>query len=101
MSLSRLPGGSIQQEYYDGVVDKRLNYEIQVKVKPDNRQTVVSEMTKLTDSLIALQDLASTDGSFLFNYIQVGSELYVAEATDGFIYFRLDFQPLLTIQKGE
>lgn len=97
MSLSRLPGGSVVTEYYNGVKEKQLNYEIQVKVKPMNRQRTVAEMAKLTDKLIELHELSSTDGSFEFMEITVGNELYVLEATDGFIYFRLDFQPLLTI----
>lgn len=97
MSLARLPGGSVVTEYYDGVKEKQLNYEIQVKVKPGNRQRTVDEMAKLTDELIEMKELPSSDGSFEFMEITIGNELYVLEATDGFIYFRLDFQPLLTI----
>ncbi|WP_225743370.1 capsid protein [Marinilactibacillus sp. Marseille-P9653] len=100
LSLSRLPGGNIIQEYYDGTVDKRLNFEIQAKVKPESRQKTVDALTLLTDDLIELKDLKSEDGSFDFNKISVGNELYFSEgSTDGYIYFRLDFQPTLTIYK--
>lgn len=100
LSLARLPGGNVIQEYYDGTKDKRLNYEIQAKIKPQSRQATVSGLTKLTDELNDLEDLSSSDGSFDFNQIEVGNELYFTEATEeGYIYFRLDFQPTLTIYK--
>lgn len=100
MSLSRLPGGNIIQEYYDGIKEKRLNYEIQAKIKPESRQRAVEGLTALTDELNELEDLSSLDGSFDFNSITVGNELYFTEATEeGYIYFRLDFQPILTIYK--
>jgi len=100
LSLARLPGGNVIQEYYDGIKEKRLNYEIQAKIKPQSRQKAVTGLTKLTDELNDLEDLSSSDGSFDFNRIVVGNELYFTEATEeGFIYFRLDFQPTLTIYK--
>lgn len=100
MSLARLPGGNIIQEYYNGIKDKRLNYEIQVKTKPKSRSKTVTAMAELTDELNDLEELSSLDGSFDFIEIRVGNELYFSEATEeGFIYFRLDFQPTLTIYK--
>lgn len=100
LSLSRLPGGNVVQEYYDGTKEKRLNYELQAKVKPESRQKTVVALTELTDELNELQDLSSLDESFDFNRITVGNELYFSEATEeGYIYFRLDFQPVLTIYK--
>lgn len=99
ISLARLPGGNVIQIYYDGQEEKQLNYELQVKVKPRNRQMVVEEMTKLTDELIMLSELESHNHSFELNKITVGNELYVAQADDGYIYFRLDFQPELLIIK--
>ena len=88
------------QEYYNGVKEKRLNYEIQAKIRPASRQKTVTALTALTDELNELENLPSLDGSFDFNRITVGNELYFSEATEvGFIYFRLDFQPTLTIYK--
>lgn len=99
LSLSRLPGGNAIRTYFDGDKDKRLNYEIQAKTKPQSRQKTVNALALLTDALNELEDLSSLDGSFDFIQITVGNELYFAEADDGFIYFRLDFQPELTIYK--
>lgn len=102
MSLARLPGGNIVQTYYDGTVDKRLNFQIQAKITPQKREQTVEELALLTDELTEMEELSSSDGSFDFNQIEVGNELYFTEATeDGFIYFRLDFQPTLTIYKKE
>lgn len=94
-----MPGGTTIREYFDGTKDKRLNYQVQGKVKPENRQKMVEGLTKLTDLLNDLEELESSDGSFDFVQITVGNELYFSDANDGYTYFRLDFQPELTIYK--
>lgn len=96
-----MPGGNTIREYYDGTKDKRLNYQLQAKVTTANRQRMVEGLTELTDQLDDLEELESSDGSFDFGQITVGNELYFADADDGYTYFRLDFQPELTIYKRE
>ncbi len=98
VSLTRLPGGRTIQEYYDGIIDKQLIYELTVKAKETERTRVVKALGTITEHLINLEELPSEDDSFDFQKIRVSNEAFFVEATtDGFIYFRLHFQPILTI----
>ena len=98
ISLTRLPGGRTIQEYYDGILDKQLIYELTVKAKKENRPKVIEALGTVTEHLINLGNLKSEDNSFDFQKIEVSNEAFFVEATtDGFIYFRLHFQPILTI----
>lgn len=97
-SLTRLPGGRTIQEYYDGIKDKQLQFELTIKARRERRTEIVSALSRITDSLSDLEDLPSENNSYDFQKIDVGNEIYFSEAkTDGFIYFKAQFQPTLTI----
>lgn len=96
LALTRLPGGRVIRGYMDGIKDKRLIYEITGKVK--DRELAIRELTKLVYALDGLEDLPSKDGSYEFAEIEISNEVHFNEATtEGFFYFKMDFQPLLTI----
>lgn len=98
VSLARLPGGRTIREYYDGIKDKQLNYELTIKAKRTSRPQAISALGKITDKLSQLEELDSENGSYDFQKIEISNEMYFNEATtDGFIYFRAHFQPCLTI----
>lgn len=98
VSLARLPGGQVVRQYYDGIQDKQLNYELTIKAKKENRPKAISALSKITDKLSQLGELKSDNGSYDFQKIDISNEMYFNEATtDGFIYFRAHFQPYLTI----
>lgn len=102
MSIARLPGGQITQEYFDGTVDKELLFEIEAKVKPENRILAMNALYRLTESLNDLVTLPSLDGSFDFIRIRVTNEIFFSEATTGgFNFYRINIKPELTIHKKE
>lgn len=96
--MARLPGGRTIQEYYDGIKDKQLQFELTIKAKRERRTEIVSALSQITEALSELEDLPSDNGSYDFQKIDIGNEIYFSEAkTDGFIYFKAQFQPTLTI----
>lgn len=98
ISLTRLPGSRTIQEYYDGIKDKRYIYELTIKAKQPNRQLAVDTLGRITDELEDLEELASQDGSFDFQRIEVSNEVYFSEAkTEGVVFFKANIQPILTI----
>lgn len=96
ISLYSLPGGKVFRAYYDGIKEKRLNFEIQGKSM--DRERILSIVDKLSKVLEELTDVESSDGSFEFSSLSISSEpYYQASDTSGYFYFRLTFQVDLTI----
>lgn len=97
-SLYSLPGSTVVKRYMDGIEDKKINYELLLKAKVQNREKAVNVFSKIVEKLQTLTKLNSNDGSFEFQEITFSSETYFDEATtDGFVYFRATFSVLLTI----
>lgn len=96
IAIAALPGGRVIQEYYGGMKDKELNYEIRGKTK-DPKKTE-EELTQISDHLTDLQALPSLNGSYEFIGVTVSDEPYFLEADDqAFFHFALGFSVRVTV----
>lgn len=95
-----LPGGKIETEYYDGIKDEILNYEIAMKSKDGNK--IEQTLWLLSDILEDVEELTSQNKSFEFNKLTITNRPYISEADEqGWFVFLLDIQAKLTTFKEE
>lgn len=95
-----IPGGQNLVEYYDGIKDVQLNFEIAMKSKDGHR--IEQTLWLISDSLERVSDVASSDGSFEFNNLTITSKPFINDADEqGWFVFLLDFQTKLTTFEGE
>lgn len=98
ISIYALAGGRTIQEYMDGVKEKSLNYEIQVKVKTEDRDEGYNALGLISRSLEELTELNSSNGSFEFNKISISSEQYLTDVSkDNYMYFTFTFTAYVTV----
>lgn len=98
ISIYALAGGRTIQEYMDGVKEKSLNYEIQVKVKTEDRDEGYNALGLISRSLEELTELNSNNGSFEFNKISISSEQYLTDVSkDNYMYFTFTFTAYVTV----
>lgn len=98
ISIYALAGGRTIQEYMDGVKEKSLNYEIQVKVKTEDRDEGYNALGLISRSLEELTELNSNNGSFEFNRISISSEQYLTDVSkDNYMYFTFTFTAYVTV----
>lgn len=95
-----LPGGQVLKEYYDGIKDEQLNYEIAMKSQDGSK--IEQTLWLISDSLERTSEITSSDGSFEFNSLTITSKPFINEADEqGWFVFLLDFQVKLTTFKEE
>ena len=95
-----LPGGQNLVEYYDGIKDVQLNFEIAMKSKDGSK--VEQTLWLISDSLERMSDVASSDDTFEFNNLTITSKPFINDADEqGWFVFLLDFQTKLTTFEGE
>lgn len=95
-----LPGGKVDVEYYDGIKDELLNYEIAMKSKDGSK--IEQTLWLLSDVLENIEELSSKDGSFEYNNLTITNRPFINEANEqGWFVFLLDFQTKLTTFEGE
>lgn len=98
ISIYALAGGRTIQEYMDGVKEKSLNYELQVKVRTEDRDEGYNALGLISRSLEELTELNSNDGSFEFNKISISSEQYLTDVSkDNYMYFTFTFTAYVTV----
>ena len=98
ISIYALAGGRTIQEYMDGIKEKSLNYEIQVKVKTEDRDEGYNALGLISRSLEELTELNSNNGSFEFNKISISSEQYLTDVSkDNYMYFTFTFTAYVTV----
>lgn len=98
ISIYALAGGRTIQEYMDGIKEKSLNYEIQVKVKTEDRDEGYNALGLISRSLEELTELNSLNGSFEFNKISISSEQYLTDVSkDNYMYFTFTFTAYVTV----
>lgn len=98
ISIYALAGGRTIQEYMDGVKEKSLNYELQVKVKTEDRDEGYSALGLISRSLEELTELDSSNGSYEFNKISISSEQYLTDVSkDNYMYFTFTFTAYVTV----
>lgn len=95
-----LPGSQVVAEYYDGIKDQEINYEIAMKSKNGDR--IEQSLWLISDYLEQLQEVHSTNESFEFNRLTITSKPFINDADEqGWFVFLLDFQAKLTTFEGE
>ncbi len=95
-----LPGGQVIAEYYDGIKDQQLNYEIAMKSKDGDK--IEQVLWLISDYLEQLEAITSSNKSFEFNTLTITSKPFINDADEqGWFVFLLDFQVKLTTFKGE
>ena len=95
-----LPGGQVTTEYYDGVKDQQLNFE--VAMKSENGDKIEQALWLISDHLEQLENLQSNNKSFEFNSLTITSKPFINDADEqGWFVFLLDFQVKLTTFKEE
>ncbi len=95
-----LPGGQVLTEYYNGVKDEQLNYEIAMKSQDGSK--IEQTLWLISDSLERTSEITSFDGSFEFSRLTITSKPFINKADEqGWFVFLLDFQVKLTTFKEE
>lgn len=95
-----LPGGRVDREYYDGIKDVQLNYEIAMKSKDGSK--IEQTLWLISDMLERVEAVASSDDTFEFNNLTITSKPFINDADErGWFVFLLDFQTNLTTFEGE
>ncbi|WP_251867841.1 minor capsid protein [Enterococcus malodoratus] len=95
-----LPGGQVITEFYDGIKDQQLNYEIAMKSKDGDK--IEKVLWLISDYLEQLEELKSQNETFEFNGLTITSKPFINDADEqGWFVFLLDFQAKLTTFKGE
>lgn len=95
-----LPGGQVITEFYDGIKDQQLNYEIAMKSKDGDK--IEKVLWLISDYLEQIEELKSQNETFEFNNLTITSKPFINDADEqGWFVFLLDFQVKLTTYKGE
>lgn len=98
--LYALPGGQVIREYYDGVKDQSLNYEIGIKTK--DQQKANATLWQIQTHLEQVEELISSDSSFQFQKLRVSNKPFLSDQDEqGFFIYLLDVQADLTTFKKQ
>lgn len=98
--LYALPGGQVNQEYYDGVKDQTLNYEVGIKTK--DQQKANATLWQIQTHLEQIEELISNDSSFQFQKLRVSNKPFLSDQDEqGFFIYLLDVQADLTTFKKQ
>lgn len=93
--INPIAGGTVINEYYDGVKDQQLNYEIAMQSKDGN--TIEKTLWIISDYVERLEEVTSKDGSFDFDSISLANKPFISAADDqGWIVFSINVQAKLT-----
>lgn len=98
--LYPLPGGQVTQEFYDGIKDQELNYEIAMKSKDGDKTETT--LWLISDFVENIKKITSSDNSFEFNGLIITSKPFINQADEqGWFVFLFDLQANLTTFEGE
>lgn len=98
--LYALPGGQVIREYYDGVKDQSLNYEIGIKTK--DQQKANATLWQIQTHLEQVEELISKDSSFQFQKLRVSNKPFLSDQDEqGFFVYLLDITADLTTLKNQ
>lgn len=98
--LYALPGGQVIREYYDGVKDQSLNYEIGIKTK--DQQKANATLWQIQTHLEQVEEINSKDSSFQFQKLKVSNKPFLSDQDEqGFFIYLLDITADLTTLKKQ
>jgi len=90
-----LPGSRSETEFYDGVKDVTMNYEIAMKSQDGN--LIEQTLWQVSDYLDSIQTITSSNQSFDFNSLTITSKPFINQIDEqGWLVFIIDFQVNLT-----
>lgn len=69
LSLQADPGSRASQTYFNGDADMAMNFEL--ALNSQSYRTARETLNPIADALVNLTDLPSSDGSFLFDHIEI------------------------------
>ncbi|XRJ96592.1 minor capsid protein [Latilactobacillus sakei] len=97
--LYALPGGQVNREYYDGVKDQTLNYEIGIKTKDQRKANAT--LWQIQTHLGQVEKLISKDSSFEFDKIRISNTPFLSDQDEqDFYIYLLDITADLTTLKN-
>ncbi len=95
-----LPGGQNLAEYYDGIKDVQLNFEIAMKSKDGSK--IEQTLWLISDMLERVEVVTSSNKSFEFDDLTITSKPFINDADEQcWFVFLLDFQTKLTTFKED
>ena len=98
LALAPMQGGSVIQNYYNGIETQRLPYEIGIKVF-ENQQLALDTLTLIADELTKVSNIPSQNESYEFLNIQISSKPFLRDQdVEGFFFYRLEFVVELNVK---
>lgn len=97
--LYALPGGQVIREYYDGIKDQSLNFEIGIKTKDQKKANAT--LWQIQTHLELVEELVSNDSSFEFQKLSISNKPFLSDQDEqGFFVYLLDITADLTTLKN-
>lgn len=91
-----LAGSRTVQQFYDGVKEQELNYEIAMKSK--DGQKLDDTLWQIQNYLEQLTELNSQDDSFDFDWLEITNKPFIEQFDEqGWFVFSIDFKAHITI----
>lgn len=91
-----LAGSRTVQQFYDGVKEQELNYEITMKSK--DGQKLDDTLWQIQNYLEQLTELNSQDDSFDFDWLEITNKPFIEQFDEqGWFVFSIDFKAHITI----
>jgi|GEM_PF-316065 len=98
IALAPMQGGLVIQNYYNGIQNQRLPYEIGIKVF-ENQQLALDTLTLIADELTKVSNIPSQNESYEFLNIQISSKpFFRGQDVDGFFFYRLEIEVDLNVK---
>ena len=91
-----LAGSRTVQQFYDGVKEQELNYEIAMKSK--DGQKLDDTLWQIQNYLEQLTELNSQEDSFDFDWLEITNKPFIEQFDEqGWFVFSIDFKAHITI----
>lgn len=104
ISLNPAVGAQTLKVYFDDAKDRRLPYELEIKVSGADavaHQTAMETLKRIATELETVERIESKDESFEFLEIKIPDEpFFIGQSEEGSFFYRLSVQADLTI-KGD
>lgn len=99
IALAPMQGGLVTQNYYNGIQNQRLPYEIGIKVF-ENQQLAIDTLTLIAEELTKVSNIPSQNESYEFLNIQISSKpFFRGQDVDGFFFYRLEIEADLNVKQ--